>query len=95
MQYPSNSDRLDQLKLENDLRDTYLQLLGAQCAVDQLRLRYRPEQIALHGGSFLVARSISAAQTIWEYFSGVQGALKPQAGSPPSLSTGKAEEGSR
>jgi len=80
----SDSDRrIDTFKLDGDLRDAYVELLSAQCAVDRIKLRYAPEEIATKGSSFMVARSISAANMICEYFARVQRSLLPQAGPPP------------
>ena len=80
----SDSDRrLDAFKLDGDLRDAYVELLSAQCAVDRIKLRYMAEDVAEKGNSFVVNRSISAAMAICEYFSSVQKSLLPQAGSPP------------
>jgi len=75
--------RMERLKMDGDLRDAYVELLSAQCAIDRLRLRYTPQDVAKHGSSFMVARSISAAMVICEYFSSIQKSFQPQAGPPP------------
>ena len=82
--FPSDSNRrIDAFKLDSDLRDVYVELLSAQCAVDRIKFRYAPEDIAQQGSSFMVARSISAAMAICEYFSCLQKCLAPQAGPAP------------
>lgn len=81
MSSSSDADRrMNNFKLDGDLRDAYVELLSAQCAVDRIRMRYSPEEIAVRGSNFMVARSISAATAICEYFSSVQKSLLPQAG---------------
>ena len=78
MIYASDSEhRVDQVKLEADLRDAYIELLSAQFAVDRLRLRYPAELLAMSAGSFLVNRSFAAARSIWEYFFNMQQFLGP------------------
>ncbi len=84
--------RIDQYKLEGDLRDAYVELLSAQFAVNRIKMRYTAEEVATNGGSFMVTRSISAAENIWEYFAGVRDSLKPQAGPCPS---GKQDQSER
>jgi hypothetical protein len=96
MFFKSDSDRrIDAFKLDGDLRDAYVELLSAQCAVDRIKLRYAPEEIATKGSSFMVSRSISAANMICEYFSRVQQSLAPQAGQPPKSREGVNEKKSR
>lgn len=75
--------RLERFKMDGDLRDAYVELLSAQCAVDRLRLRYAPHEVANQGSSFMVARSISAAMAICDYFSSIQKSFQPQAGTSP------------
>lgn len=77
----SSSDaerRIDAYKLEGDLRDVYVELLSAQCAVDRIRMRYNPEDVAVRGNRFMVSRTISAALAICEYFSLVHKSLLPE-----------------
>jgi len=84
MVLPSDSDRrMDTYKLDGDLRDAYVELLSAAFAVNKIKMRYSAEDIASRGSTFMVLRSISAAESICEYFSGVQKSLRPQAGPCP------------
>jgi len=86
----SSSDaegRVDSLKLDGDLRDAYVELLSAQCAIERIRLRYSPEDIAIKGSNFMVSRSISAANAICEYFSSVQKSLSPRSAGHKSKGT--------
>jgi len=75
----NDSQRLDVLKLDGDLRDAYVELLSAQFAIDRVRSRYSPEFVAANGNSFVVLRSITAAEVMVEYLHGVK-KLLPQAG---------------
>ena len=83
MSLPSNDHadrRIETFKLDGDLRDAYVELLSAQCAVERLKMRYSASEMATSGSKFMVARSISAAGVICEYFSSIQKSLQPQAG---------------
>jgi len=84
MSSSSNTDRRDAYKLDGDLRDAYVELLSAQCAVERLKMRYSPDELATKGSKFMVSRAISAASLICEYFSSVQRSSQPQAGPCPS-----------
>ncbi len=94
MSFSKDADRrrIETFKLDGDLRDAYVELLSAQSAVDRLRLRYRPEEVAVGGSSFMVARSISAAHAICEYFSSIHKSLPTQAGNPPRSKGGTGRE---
>jgi len=84
MSLPNNPDRrLETFKLDGDLRDAYVELLSAQCAVERLKMRYSPDDLVSKGSKFMVARSVSAASVICEYFTSVQRSLRPQAGERP------------
>jgi hypothetical protein len=94
MSLPSNGNagrRIETFKLDGDLRDAYVELLSAQCAVERLKMRYSANEMASSGSKFMVARSISAAGVICEYFSSVQKSLQPQAGPYPGLENGQKE----
>ena len=81
MSLPSSAERrFEAYKLDGDLRDAYVELLSAQCAVERLKMRYSADDLAAKGSKFMVARSISAAGVICEYFSSVQKSLSPQTG---------------
>lgn len=75
-------NRIDVFKLEGDLRDAYVELLSAQFAVNRIKMRYSAEEIARSGGSYMVLRSISAAESICEFFGSVRKSLAPQASGP-------------
>ena len=66
------SRHFENWKLDGDLRDAYVELLGAQCAIDRVKSRYSPETVAVNGGPFLLRRAISAALAICHYFSAVE-----------------------
>lgn len=72
--------RIDTLKLDCDLRDAYVELLSAQFAINRVKLRYSPQLVAASGNHFIVARSISAAESIAQYLGEVKTSLPVQAG---------------
>ena len=75
-----SQDRIEGLKLDCDLRDAYVELLSAQFAINRVKLRYSPDAVAASGNTFIVSRSISAAESIAEYMGAVKNSLRPQAG---------------
>jgi hypothetical protein len=88
MHSPNNSQHLDRLRLENDLRNAYVELLSAQFAVDRLQARYKPEDVASLGNSFPLIRSLSAANIICSFFSRVERSLpsrRAKTGDKPGL----------
>ena len=89
MTYPLHDAdrRIDAFKLDGDLRDAYVELLSAQCAVERMQSRYSAEDVAQKGSPFMVARSISAAIAMCEFFSSVQKSLAPQAGPAPKTAS--------
>ena len=84
--------RIDAYKLDGDLRDAYVELLSAHSAIERIRMRYSPQEIAAKGSNFMVSRSISAATAICEYFSSVQRSLPPQAGGASISGEGPSKE---
>jgi hypothetical protein len=79
MKYFSDSDNVRKLKLEQDVRDAYVEVLSAHSAVDRLQTRYPHEDVARFGGSFLLLRSLSAARAVCDYFFGLQRCLTKDA----------------
>jgi len=84
---PEPQRRLHDYKLEGDLRDAYVELLSAQCAIDRVKTRYSPEEVAHCSSKFIVSRSISAAVAIHEFFTSVHNYMlrnepPPQAAEP-------------
>lgn len=62
-------DPVDTAKLEADLRDAYVELLSAQWAVERIKSRYSPEDVAGVGSHLMMVRAITAANEIYQYFS--------------------------
>jgi hypothetical protein len=73
-----DAERRFDAKLDGDLRDAYVELLSAQCAVDRMKTRYTAEEVASKGSQFMVSRSIAAANAICEYFSSLEKLLFPK-----------------
>jgi hypothetical protein len=92
--YPSadSQRRLHDFKLEGDLRDAYVELLSAQRAVDRVRTRYSPDEVAHCSSKFIVARSISAAFAIHEFFNAVHRSMMRDNESPAPSSESQSNE---
>jgi hypothetical protein len=56
----------------SDLRAAWVDLLGARCATDRLRLRYSAEEMARFAERTTLNKSIDAVHAMCEYFSEVR-----------------------
>ena len=72
--FSSEGKIFDPIKLKADLRDTYIELLSAQCAVNRLNMRYPMQALAEHGGE-LLPRTIEFAESIQRFFAEIKGMM--------------------
>jgi len=79
-------DRVAIVQMNSDLRHAQLELLSAQCATHQLRLRFRTEDIARFGQQDVLRKAIAAASGLREYYSSIE----KQMPSPASGANGSA-----
>jgi hypothetical protein len=56
----------------SDLRAAWIDLLGARCATDRLRLRYSPQEIAQFAERTTLTKSLDAVNAMCEYFAEVR-----------------------
>lgn len=56
----------------SDLRTAWIDLLGARCATDRLRLRYSPEEVARCAERATLNQSLDAVNAMCEYFAEIK-----------------------
>ena len=56
----------------SDLRSAWIDLLGARCAIDRLRLRYSAQDIARFAERTTLNKSLDAVAGMCEYFAEVR-----------------------
>jgi len=78
-------DRVAIVQMNSELRHARLELLSAECATHQLRLRFSTEDIARYAEPDLLRKAIHSAATLNDFFASIERQI-PQAGqfSPPS-----------
>jgi hypothetical protein len=82
-------DRVAIVQMNAELRHTQLELLSAECAVQQLRLRFSVEDLARYSEQDLLRKAINAARGLHEYFAAIERQIPPAgavSGSGPKLS---------
>ncbi len=64
-------DRVVIAQLNAELRHAQLELLSAQCAADQLRLRFSTANIARHAQPDVLRRAVSTVTALYKYYSSI------------------------
>lgn len=62
----------------SDLRAAWIDLLGARCAIDRLRLRYSAEEIAQFAERTTLNKSLDAVHAMCDYFSEIRKYISTQ-----------------
>ena len=65
-------DRVAIVQMNSELRHAQLELLSAQCATHQLRLRFTTEDIARFGQQDVLRKAIAAASGLREYYASIE-----------------------
>jgi len=73
-------DRVAIVQMNSDLRHAQLELLSAQCATHQLRLRFSTEDIARFGQQDVLRKAIAAASGLREYYGSIEKQMPSAAG---------------
>jgi len=68
-------------RLNADLASAGVEILSAHCAVDRVRLRYSPEDIASFCEPDTLKKAIASSHALCRFFSAVESQLKPAEGS--------------
>ena len=62
----------------SDLRAAWIDLLGARCAIDRLRLRYSAEEVAQFAERATLNKSLDAVHAMCDYFSEIRKYISTQ-----------------
>lgn len=84
----NSTDRVAIAQMNAELRHAQLEMLSAQCATQQLRLRFSAEDLARFAQRDLLKKAFDAANSLYEYFLSIK-KLMPEQGpgmKSPSLS---------
>jgi hypothetical protein len=68
-------DRIAIVQMNAELRHAQLELLSAECATHQLRLRFSTENVARYGERDVLRKAITGAGALNKYYSAVEGYL--------------------
>lgn len=80
-QNPDN--RISILQMNSDLEHAQLELLGAHCAVHQLRLRYSSDDLARVGRRDVLHKSAEAAASLHDFYAAIEDMVSHAAPAPP------------
>jgi hypothetical protein len=64
-------DRVAIVQLNAQLRHAQLELLSAQCASDQLRLRFAAADVARHAQPDVLQRAVKTATALYNYYTSI------------------------
>lgn len=75
-------DRVAIVQLNAELRHAQLELLSAQCAADQLRLRFSSANIARHAQPDILKKAVNTVTSLYNYYSSIAKECANQPESP-------------
>ena len=85
------ADRVAVVQMNAELRHARLELLSAECATHQLRLRFSVEDLARYGEQDLLRKAIDSAAALNDFYASIDRQI-PQAGQPSPASSAKLNE---
>jgi hypothetical protein len=82
------------MQMNSELRHAQLELLSAECAAHQLRLRFSIDDIARYAQKDTLRKAVDAANVLHQYYSSIQERIPIYLGGeePPALSNGHLKE---
>ncbi|MGH9500283.1 MAG: hypothetical protein ACRD3L_14170 [Terriglobales bacterium] len=80
--WESPDDRVAIVQMNADLRHAQLELLSAECATHQLRLRFSTEDLARYGQPEALRKAIHAASGLNDYYASVEKLIPREAAEP-------------
>ncbi|MGA8149465.1 MAG: hypothetical protein WB952_00695 [Terriglobales bacterium] len=80
------------VQMNAELRHAQLELLSAQCATHQLRLRFTIDDIARFGQQDVLRKAIAAASGLREYYTSIEKQMPGQSASPKTATAALTEE---
>ena len=72
LSWDKNEDRVAIMQLNAELRHAQLELLSAECAANQLRLRFSIDDIARYAQKDTLRKAVDTASTLHEYYASIQ-----------------------
>jgi hypothetical protein len=85
-------DRVAIVQMDAELRHAELELISAQCATHQLRLRFSIDDLARYGQREVLRKAIAAASDLSDYYSSIEKLIPLEAAGPSASGTMLAEE---
>jgi hypothetical protein len=85
-------DRVAIVQMNAELRHAQLELLSAECATQQLRLRFSTQDIARHGERDVLRKAIAGANALYHYYSSVRKHIPGDAALAETLDTQQTEQ---
>src|SRR5271156_2830625 len=73
-------DRVAIVQMNAELRHAQLELLSAQCATHQLRLRFSIDDLARYGQTDVLRKAISIASGLNDYYASIEKLVSGEAG---------------
>jgi hypothetical protein len=70
--FENPDNRISILQMNSDLEHAQLELLGAHCAVHQLRLRYSSDELARFGRHDVLHKSAEAAASLHKFYAAIE-----------------------
>jgi len=80
-------DRVAIVQMNADLRHAQLELLSAQCATHQLRLRFSTEDLARYGQPEALRKAIGAASGLHDYYASIEKLIPREPAGPHAGAT--------
>jgi hypothetical protein len=85
-------DRVAIVQMNAELRHAQLELLSAQCATHQLRLRFTMDDLARFGQRDVLRKAIAAASGLREYYASIEKQMPPPVSTPEAAASTLTEE---
>ena len=82
--YQNPDNRISILQMNSELEQAHLELLGAHCAVHQLRLHYSSDDVARFGRRDVLRKSAEAAAALHDFYAAVEKKIPQTEQSPPT-----------
>lgn len=84
-------DRVAVVQMNAELRHARLEMLSAECATHQLRLRYSVEDLARYAEQDLLRKAIESAAALNEFYTAIERQM-PAVGKPPARTEPRVNE---
>jgi hypothetical protein len=92
LSWDNPDDRVAIVRMNAELRHAQLELLSAECATHQLRLRFSAEDLASFAQRDVLQKAIHAAGALNDYFSSIEKLIPAEAPDPTEIGTALGEQ---